>query len=252
MASPGREGTQTIRTVVRRSNISIADARRVAQPLGLHGGGLSAPYRLTSIYLSLPLARWGVRPMAITTVWGVLGFVGAVALACPRYSVRLAGALLLEFSYWLDNIDGEVARLLNPPQISKKRALLDRINHSVIKTALFLAPGLYVFRITQQPVYLWLAFSACVFTINHHTAKYYAQCVGLSPSNWPARPEDRGRRPGLARRTINWISLSQETPGLFALALLAVLFRHLDWMLIWYGITAPLWFLFRTADLMSQ
>lgn len=231
-----------------RLSEKAAAARRIAQPLGLHHHAASVPYRLVSIYLSMALARIGVRPMTITIFWGLLGMAGVVALACPHYRVQVAGACALQLSYLLDCVDGEVARLTG--RLSRIRSFVDRLNHGMIKAALFPALGYAVLQATHQWIYFWLSFSACVFTVNHHAAKFYAQCTGVElPPRYRDVPRRHRQRSSLLSRLVGTFSILQESPGFFGLILLAAAFRRLDLVVIWYGLTSPIWFFFRSLEI---
>src|SRR5258707_1360239 len=86
-------------------------ARKIAQPPGSNSTITDIPYRAVSIFPSIWLARTRVTANQITLLWGFLGLVAVIGLAWPSQNVRIGAAVLLEFSYLLDFVDGEVARL---------------------------------------------------------------------------------------------------------------------------------------------
>lgn len=86
-----------------------------------------------------PLARAGATPNPITLAWIVIALAGALCLLASHRAGRIAGGLLLGFSYLLDFIDGEVARLTRRNLIVG--GFLDLITHSPIKPSLAVAVG---------------------------------------------------------------------------------------------------------------
>src|SRR5438045_3539769 len=89
----------------------ISEARRVAQPPVATFSLSDHVYRFLSIYPSVVLAKTGMHPNEITGVWITLGLVALVPLGSASQLHRIGGALLLQVSYLLDFVDGEVARL---------------------------------------------------------------------------------------------------------------------------------------------
>ncbi len=130
----------------------LREARRIAQPAGLGPNVTDIPYRILSIFPSLLLARVGLSPNQITLLWISLGLMAVVALGSAKYGVRVAGALILQLSYLLDFVDGEVARLQN--RISEQGSFLDLAGHGLVKTGLFLALGYHVLVSTHRFAYL--------------------------------------------------------------------------------------------------
>ncbi|MGH9396992.1 MAG: CDP-alcohol phosphatidyltransferase family protein [Terriglobia bacterium] len=219
----------------------IREARRIAQPAAHSPALTDIPYRAVSIYPSTVLARLGIAPNQITILWIVLGIAGVLALASPSYGVRIAGAVLLEVSYLFDFVDGEVARLTN--RTSQLGYLLDLAGHGIIKTALFLAIGYGLFASTHRYEMLMLAFLACVGVSNGQMVPFY---VGEA-----FRRTESGRVPAaqtarsLLRKLLSWSVYAFESPGLYLLVLLGAVFNGLEWVLVFYGILSPLWFLYR-------
>ena len=216
----------------------IREARRIAQPTDYNGGPTDIPYRAISIFPSFFLARLGVTGNQITLFWVLLGLAGVLALGWPTYGVRVAGAILLEVSYLLDFVDGEVARLQN--RTSKRGFLLDLVGHGVIKTSLFLAIGYQVFVTTQDPRNLLLAFSACVslsslyalpYLAGHAQVRNHAAAEGANPS---------AKRSTL-RRLLGFGSLLFESPGIYAAVLVGAALDRIAWVLLLYGALGPLW-----------
>jgi phosphatidylglycerophosphate synthase len=224
---------------------SISEARRIAQPPEFSPSVTDIPYRAVSIYPSMVLARLGVTPNQITVFWVLLGLVGATGLGSGAFRIRLAGALLLQISYLLDFVDGEVARLER--RSSKRGYLYDLAGHALIKTLLFLAVGYRESVIWARPEILFLAFSASVCISGGYALPFYAAKAGVrnqpNSESAPAGSPARSFRP----LALDFVSLLFESPGLYAAVLLLAIPKQLVWVIVFYGLVGPLWFLRRAA-----
>lgn len=221
----------------------IAESRRRAQPA--NEGWRCRRYRTVSIFISLPLARLGIVPNHITITWGVIGFLGAIALACPQYWARVAGACLLQVSAVLDYVDGEVARLSG--KVSNAGLFLDLTNHEVIRNSLFLALGYSVVRSTNNLVYSFLAFSAAVFVSAYQTSFFFAETVapGGVIKDYPS--QSLARRAPLVRDAVTplFLSMNETKPVI----LLAAIFNRLSWVLVYYALVGPVLYVWRVYRL---
>jgi len=224
----------------------IADSRRTAQPAD--EGWRCRRYRTVSIFISLPLARLGVIPNHVTITWGAIGFLGAIALACPQYWVRVTGACLLQVSALLDYVDGEVARLTG--KVSNVGLFLDLTNHEVIRNSLFLPLGYSVVRSTNDSVYFVLAFSAAVFVSAYQTSFFFAERVapGGVIKDYPS--PSRSRRASFVRHAVTPIFLSMNETK--AVILLAAILNRLSWVLVYYALVGPVLYLWRVYRLSSR
>ena len=92
----------------RRGSSRAVDAQRAAKPVKTLFGWLI--YRRISMPMSLCAARMGIHPSAITGAGVACGIAGAALLATGRYTLGVAGALLVSAAKILDAMDGEVAR----------------------------------------------------------------------------------------------------------------------------------------------
>ncbi len=189
-------------------------------------------------------ARLRMPPNRITVLWALLGIIGVIALGWPSYFVRVAGAVLLQISYLLDYVDGEVARLLQ--RSSKRGFLLDLLGHGVIKAGLFLAVGYRQFLTTQQAASLLLAFVASASLVNVYALPFLAAHAGVRNQPAPSGNQSgaSGRR-GALRELLGLLGLLFESPGLYALVLITVLSNKIGLLLLFYGILTPLWLLWR-------
>ncbi len=221
----------------------LREARRLAQPREFSPSVTDEPYRLISIFPSLLLARLGITPNQITLFWVLLGLVGVAALGSAEYTLRVAGALLLQFSYLLDYVDGEVARLQK--RSSKKGMYYDLMGHGLVKTGLFLALGYQAFRSLHSPEILILAFFGCVSISNGYALPFYAASAGVRTQPSPETVQAPPVKLGTTRKLLNLTSLLFESPGLYAVVLLGVMVDQPQWVVVFYGLTGPVWFLHR-------
>jgi phosphatidylglycerophosphate synthase len=225
----------------------LREARRIAQPSPETYAFSDVFYRALSIFPSLCLARIGVTPNQITLLWAALGLVALIALASPSYAPRLAGAVLLQLSYLLDFVDGEVARL--QASTSKRGYFLDLVGHGLVKTGLFLALGYGAFMATGRLEMLWLACVACVSVANIHMLPFYAYVAEVVRSATPKSGlgAAASRLPGI-RWMASSVGLLFESPGLYAATLVAVVVGLEGAALAFYAVLGPLWLLYRGAQ----
>jgi len=227
------------------------ELRRIAQPPEYSPSRTDRLYRPFSIYLSIPLARWGATPNGITVGWILIGLAGAACIVSSIWMVRVAGGLLLEFSYLLDFVDGEVARITR--RSSTVGGFLDLMGHGLIKTALPLAAGASAFAQTGER-FMLLAGAVGAVTIGvGDSLRFYAACT-----SGRLRTADLDRVAALERRPLRELPLARlisglfehgfESPGLFGLALLAGLFDRLGLLTIYWMISGPIWMCLRAID----
>ena len=224
---------------------SLTEARRIAQPPEHSPAITDVPYRAISIFPSLVLARAGVSPNAITIAWGCLGAVAVAGLACPSYWVRLTAAILLEVSYLLDFVDGEVARL--EERTSNRGFFIDLASHGLIKAGLFLSLGYRLLFVTDHMEYLALAFSAAIFVTNIHMLPFYGKYASVT-DNQPSRHIRSGLSiRELVVKLVGLAGIAFESPGLYGFVLVGAVLDRWTWLLLFYGVLSPFWYFYRAA-----
>ncbi len=216
----------------------IQDARGVAQPLIVSPSMTDNLYRGVSIYLSVPLAKAKVSANQITVFWILLGLFGLVALAAPKYGVRVAGAVLINVSYLFDYVDGEVARLHG--RSSRWGLFLDLVGHGLIKTALFLAIGYRIVLATGRFEYLILAILACVGISNGHATVAYGEVAGVAMQRRTGAVPTGTTSKSNFRKLLFLAGYAFESVGIFGTVLLGAILDRLDWVLLLYGCFGPL------------
>jgi O-antigen ligase len=155
--------------------LSLPDLRAIAQPREYSPAPTDRVYRLVSIYLSVPLARAGASPNAITLAWIVLGLGGVVGVGWGGVAPAVTGALLLQLSYLLDFVDGEVARLTD--RRSATGGYLDLLGHALIKPSLLLAAGAGAASATGSPRFLLAGAVGAVAVAVGDNLRFYAACT---------------------------------------------------------------------------
>jgi len=237
-------GVGTLRT-------SIATLRSIAQPREYSPSITDRPYRAVSIYLSVPLARAGATPNGITLAWIVVGLVGVAMLIGDSWTVRVAGALLLELSYLLDFVDGEVARLTD--RRSSVGGFLDLLGHGVLKASMPLAVGAAAGWHAGQPVLLLCGGIGAVVIVVGDALRFYAACTlnelaGGDLGHTVVPAEARGaRRSTVSKLVLTAFDLSFESPGLYGLALVAAVADRLDLLVVYWAVGGFAWFWRRAA-----
>lgn len=227
----------------------LRELRAIAQPPEFSPSPTDRVYRKVSIYLSVPLAWLGATPNGITVAWIAVGLAGVGCLLAESWGVRIVGGLLLQLSYLLDFVDGEVARLSE--RRSRAGTFLDLLGHGLIKTALPLAVGAAGAQATHAGWPLVAGAVAAVAVGVGDALRFYAAATtgdleaGELSHVVPSRP--RGRRLTGARLVATAFALSFETPGLYGLTLLAALVDQLAVVAAYFALAAPLWFLARAA-----
>jgi phosphatidylglycerophosphate synthase len=230
------------------SEVSIAALRRIAQPREYSPSPTDRPYRAVSIYLSAPLARAGATPNGITIAWIVLGLVGVVGLLADAWAARVVAGLLLELSYLLDFVDGEVARLTD--RRSNVGGFLDLLGHGVIKGSLPLAVGGAAAAHTGHVVFAVAGAIGAVAIVVGDTLRFYAACtvndlssgdLGHTVAPLPTGP----RRVTPAKIAFAAFDVSFESPGLYGFALLAALTDRFDILAVYWSVGGLSWFLRR-------
>jgi len=225
----------------------LKEAREIAQPRGSSPSITDIPYRKMSIYLSVSLAKLSFTPNQITVAWILLGLAADVGVGFSQYWIRVTAAAIFQLSYILDYVDGEVARLQG--RTSKRGLFLDLSGHCLIKTGVFLGIGYRLLASTERLEYLILASLACVSVSNLSSLYTFASYAGVS--TWKkSNAEDPAQRPrtSMFRRLLGLFGILFESPGIYGLVFVAIILERTEWLLLFYGICGPLWFVFRVWE----
>lgn len=96
-------------------------------------------FRPISLYVTYLALRLGFSANQVTVLQAVAGLAGAVCLAFPSPALSIAGIVLLQLGYLLDNVDGEVARFRQ--QVSLTGKYLDTLGHELVVPCMYFALG---------------------------------------------------------------------------------------------------------------
>lgn len=232
-----------------RCSSSLQTLRAIAQPPEYSPSRTDGPYRACSIFLSVPLARLGATPNGITVAWIALGLTGAAMLVSPSWVAGIGGALLLELSYLLDFVDGEVARLTS--RQSLLGGLLDLVGHGLIKTSLPLSTGMGAALATGAWWFIGAGAVGAVALGVGDSVRFYAACTsGNLESGDLAHTAPlpfQARRLTVRKFVGSVAALSFESPGLYGLTLIAALANRLDVLTLYWAIVGPVWLVWRTV-----
>ncbi len=98
-----------------------------------------------------------------------VSFVGMIFLAVPGTGAFLTGVVLLQFWYYLDHVDGQIARYRKTDCLTGR--FLDFLTHHMVHTTLFFALGFYVFQVTGSVLFILWGFASAlailVFNVAH-------------------------------------------------------------------------------------
>lgn len=96
-------------------------------------------FRPLSLYLTYLALRAGLSANQVTVLQTLVGLGGALCLAFPLAGMTIAGIVLLQLGFMLDNVDGEVARYRR--QVSVTGKFLDTVGHEFVVMSMYFALG---------------------------------------------------------------------------------------------------------------
>jgi phosphatidylglycerophosphate synthase len=144
--------------------------------------------RKLSWRLSLPLARLGIAPNAVTLANTALGGACAVMLASTSYWVRLIGALLFVVCVTIDGVDGELARLRMVE--SDFGGKLDVLTDNLVHIAVFIGLIVGCYRVSHSWTYVYLCIALLIgFLFCAFTVQRASKAVGFANEEWVGKVE---------------------------------------------------------------
>lgn len=207
-------------------------------------------WRSFSIYLTRLALYTPLKPDHVTFIMVSWGFLVGFLFSIGTYRYMLAGAIVLEFLYVLDAIDGEMARYKK--MTSLNGVFLDLVAHSINMAVPFigLTIGLYKF---NPNIYIIIAgLSASTFSIlflniqsmKHHVIFRelinYSQKIKQTKSKKITRSEIKRTKKNILKILGRQINYLYEEVYVMQILLLGAIFNKLHWVLIFYGLTLPL------------
>ena len=184
---------------------------------------LAAPF--TNFFI-----RSGLHPNYITLLGGAVGILAFFSFSAGTKTGFIAGAVLFEAFYILDNCDGEVARARGLS--SKFGSWMDTVVDCCIHTLSFIGIGLGVARLTQDPIMLFLGVAAGIgtFLSTFVVMLQKAMNYGLAIHGMPKAPEGEAKRITAADHLIEIFSA-----GDFSLVVLFFAVLNKMGLLLWLG-----------------
>lgn len=134
--------------------------------------------RRISIIITKYLAKTNITPNQVTFISFFIILFSAYLFSTGLYKNLIIGAILLQFGYILDSVDGEIARLKNIT--SPRGAWLDAVIDRVIEIVLISSLCLGLYAQTKNPfiwIYGYIAISAILLTkiVIDSAAKYFGK-----------------------------------------------------------------------------
>ncbi|MBI1976597.1 MAG: CDP-alcohol phosphatidyltransferase family protein [Candidatus Omnitrophica bacterium] len=174
--------------------------------------------RLLARPLTRLLLQTRLSANQVTFLSLAVGLTAGPLFAQQQYALNIAGALLFQLYYLLDNCDGEIARLKN--QRSSFGGWFDITTDAVVHTSLYLWLALWTKNTHPELTHISLAALAGISLC--HTlgllARFKGFTIALNPTAWKESTGPSGLRQQIR------LNLDNEN---FSLLLLAVIFFDL-------------------------
>ncbi len=112
--------------------------------------------RKLSFIITPIIARLPITPNMLTTCSIFIGIAGAIFLMLPGFEKYLAGVLLILTWYFLDAVDGDLARYKHMQSL--KGVYIDTLGHYIVNPLIFSSFSFYLAIIFNEPIYLGVGF----------------------------------------------------------------------------------------------
>jgi phosphatidylglycerophosphate synthase len=186
-----------------------------------------------------------------------VGLVGLLLFAFPSSTLFLTGALLLQLWYFLDHVDGQIARYRGTASLTGR--FFDFVTHHLIHGSLFFSLGVYAYQVTGSFFFVVWGFVASIsillFNLIQDTKykTFFERVSGLRGLEVILKGEARGGYIGTgegsyARKVFSLLHKACEIHVLMNILTLAsfleIIFRPEAslrfWLFLFYGIATPL------------
>ena len=213
------------------------------------------------------LLHTSVTANQVTIISLIMGLVGIYFFAIPSAGFFLTGAILLELWYFLDHVDGQIARYRKTACLSGR--FFDFITHHLIHGVIFFSLGLYALQVTGKLFCVLLGFTASVamifFNLTSDT-KYKTFVEALIDSGRSIKIDKGASRPeskGALNLFQSIYSTLHKLSEIHVLMNLLTLFAFLEFVmkikfdfrygvLIFYGLAVPVLTLVKITYLISK
>jgi len=226
---------------------SVSEMRKICRPHHVKKLFVEFYNPILSIYATRFCVRLGISANMVTFSMIVVGIIGSALFAFDNYLLSVLGGVVFVFAYFLDWVDGEVARYerwkehgtieaatADPEAIHEsgvcdiratKGMFLDRVYHAVVGAGLVAAMGVNVFLKTDQSYYMILGLLASSFFLlkcladGLGYAAAYNYILFRGPTNAPDHGEELSRqeKPQVVNPYSKYLSLKNYVPLVVAL-----------------------------------
>lgn len=236
---------------------SIKELRKICQkPLKEYNLLREGIWRIPSIYITKLMLYTSVMPNQVTFFMIFCGFFATFFFSLGNYWSFVVGALVLEFVYVLDGVDGEIARYRKIS--SSTGVFLDLVSH-ISNTAIpfiGLTIGLYKINLGLKVAVFGLlasTFAVCNFDVQllkHHVifkelikyAKGEKSYKKISAKR--IKPEEKLKENFFKQFFKRLIIPFYDVFLITQIIMFAAIFDKLYWVLVFYGLTFPIvWFI---------
>ena len=214
------------------------------------------------------LLHTSVTANQVTLASLFIAFAGIILIALPTAKSFLIGTLLLQFWYYLDHVDGQIARYRGTSSMSGR--FFDFLMHHMVESSVYFSLGFYMYNTTLQISWVILGFIAAlsmwVFRLTNDT-KYktffekllQSKKIEMNAVNAKSSGKEKTKRPSMAKSIFSFIHKLNEMHVLMniltAAAILDLLFDDVPLrpvLFLIYGITAPVLAVTKTTFLITH
>jgi len=212
------------------------------------------------------LLHTSVTANQVTLISLIIGLIGICFFALPASGAFLFGAFLLQLWYYLDHVDGQIARYRKTASLTGR--FFDFMTHHLIHGLVFFFLALFVYQSTGAFLFvLWGFFASIAMMmfnlINDTKAKTYLEKIMMEKKvniNNRTEKADTGKeahRASSLRQTFSWLHKVCEIHVLMNILTAAALlecfvfrgFQSRTWLFLFYGAAVPFIAIVKTSYL---
>jgi phosphatidylglycerophosphate synthase len=209
---------------------------RSFQPPPLSEGYIGFFYRELSLPITWFFVQTPVTANQLSLFWIVLGITGISLLATGNYTAVILGGLSLQLVTLLDRADGDVARYKGERSLVGR--FVDLAGHTIIKSSLFIGVSLGVYQGHPQLWVLLLGISAALGLIVGDILRFYREFL-MKQNNLIVKRRIPAKN--IFHKILRKSEYLWWTLGLYGVVSFGAITNNLYYVLIFYGITMPLW-----------
>jgi phosphatidylserine synthase len=197
--------------------------------------------RPISYYLTKPFIS--LEPTTICFIMILLGLASLPFFLIGEYWSIIVGALVLQVHYIFDHIDGNVARATNKK--TKRGQYLDYIPNITVNPLVFVALGYGFFKTTGNLNFLLFGFSAGFFYLAKDPARLFKYLMFFERNILSKNKANRNQ--SILSKFNRHSSIILDYPGIMNILLIFAILNISQFLLFFYGIVLPLFFIARVT-----